>query len=71
MSLQRKILPTLGPAEVKALGREVKNFDQEVWDANCDGVIERANLLEFSQDQRLKEILLGRKEKGDCGDESE
>ena len=54
-----KILATKGPAEAKALGREVKNFDQQVWDANCDGVVERANLLKFSQNQRLKEVLLG------------
>jgi len=36
----------------------VSGFDQEVWDANCDGVVERANLLKFSQDERLKEILV-------------
>ena len=53
-----KILAASGPGEAKALGREVKEFDQEVWDANCDGVVERANLFKFSQNQRLKEILL-------------
>lgn len=36
----------------------VSGFDQEVWDANCDGVVERANLFKFSQDERLKGILL-------------
>ena len=40
-----KILATKGPGEAKALGREVKNFDQPLWDENCDGVVERANLL--------------------------
>ena len=54
-----KILATKGPAEAKALGREVKNWDQQVWVENCDGVVERGNLLKFSQNQRLKEILLG------------
>ena len=54
-----KILATKGPGEAKALGREVKNFDQQLWDANCDGVVERANLLKFSQNQRLKDVLLG------------
>ncbi|KAL2045522.1 hypothetical protein N7G274_001950 [Stereocaulon virgatum] len=55
----KKLLATSGPGESKALGRQVKNFDQEVWDANCGGVVERANLLKFSQDERLKGILLG------------
>ena len=54
-----KILASQGPGEAKAFGREVSNFDQEVWDANCEGVVERANLLKFSQDERLKEVLLG------------
>ena len=54
-----KILATSGPAEAKALGREVSNFDQEVWDGNCDGVVEKGTLLKFQQDQRLKSILLG------------
>ena len=58
-----KILATKGPAQAKALGREVKNFDQQVWDANCDGVVERANLLMLSQNQRLKEILLGKEDR--------
>lgn len=58
-AIAEKILATSGPAEAKALGREVSNFDQQVWDGNCDGVVERGNLLKFQQDQRLKDILLG------------
>ena len=56
--IAEKILATSGPAEAKALGREVSNFDQEVWDENCDGVVEKGNLLKFQQDQKLKDILL-------------
>lgn len=58
-TIAEKILASEGPGEAKALGRQVSNFDQGVWDANCDGVVERANLLKFSQDERLKGILLG------------
>ena len=53
-----KILASKTPGEAKTLGREVSDFDQEVWDANCDGVVERANLLKFSQDERLRGILV-------------
>ena len=38
-AVAEKILATSGPGEAKALGREVKNSDREVWDANCDGVV--------------------------------
>lgn len=56
-SIAEKILATSGPEEAQALGDKVKHFDQEVWDANCDGPVERANLVKFSQDERLKEFL--------------
>ena len=58
-STAEKILATPGPAEVKAFGRAVKNFDQDTWDSNCDAVVERGNFLKFSQDKQLGDILLG------------
>ena len=54
-----KILAAPSPAEAKALGRAIKNFDQDTWDANCDALVERGNFLKFSQDKRLGGILLG------------
>ena len=47
------------PAEAKTLGREVKNFKQEIWDANCDRVVESGNFLKFSQNEKCKAALLG------------
>ena len=58
-----KILSCETPAEAKQLGREVKGFDQEVWDHECDKVVEDANWLKFSQDKRLAEVLTGTGEK--------
>jgi len=58
-AVAEKILVTKGPGEIKALGRGVSNFDHDVWNANCDGVVERANFLKFSQDKRLKKMLMG------------
>ena len=55
----KKILAASGPAEAKALGREVKNFDQATWERHCDAIVERGNFLKFSQNERLKGILLG------------
>ena len=43
----------------RRLGREVRNFDLEVWKKNADRVVEDANYLKFSQNEDLKEVLLG------------
>lgn len=47
------------PSRAKALGREVRNFDLEVWKREADGVVEEGNLRKFGQSEELKEILLG------------
>ena len=46
----------------KAFGSDllqVRNFDREGWDKNCDVVVERGNLLKFTQHEDLKKVLLG------------
>jgi ribA/ribD-fused uncharacterized protein len=54
-----KILKAETPAQAKTFGREVKSFQQQAWDSNCDRVVEEGNLLKFSQNTRLKDILIG------------
>lgn len=54
-----KILDTQTPAEAKTLGRQVKSFKQEVWDAECDRVVEQGQFLKFGQNEELKKVLLG------------
>ncbi|KAK5126016.1 hypothetical protein LTR85_011371 [Meristemomyces frigidus] len=52
------------PAEAKALGRKVRNFDQNKWDASCDRIVEEGNYLKFSQDERMKRVLVGTEARG-------
>ncbi|KAF2625526.1 GroES-like protein [Macroventuria anomochaeta] len=47
------------PAKAKQLGREVRNFQQKIWDDNCDRVVEEGNYAKFKRNEKLKEILLG------------
>lgn len=47
------------PSRAKALGREVRNFDGEVWKGEADRVVEEANLRKFEQNEELKGVLLG------------
>ena len=58
ISTFEKILATEYPKDVKALGREVKNFDAEIWDKNKFEIVKNANFLKFSQDEALKKFLL-------------
>jgi ribA/ribD-fused uncharacterized protein len=37
----------------------VKNFEQQEWEERCDGIVEEGNYVKFSQDERLKGVLLG------------
>lgn len=52
------ILHCKTPAEAKTYGRQVRNFNQTLWDAACDAVVQRGNLLKFSQNAELGKILL-------------
>ena len=54
-----KILAAKHPSEAKRLGRKVKNFDQEKWNANADRIVEEGNWAKFSQLEELKKVLLG------------
>jgi hypothetical protein len=54
----QKIVAEESPKNVKALGREVKNFDPELWDQNKYEIVKHGNLLKFSQDGALKRFLL-------------
>ena len=53
-----KILASSTPAEAKSLGREVKGFNQKLWDEKCDGIVEQGNFLKFSQVENCRKALL-------------
>lgn len=47
------------PSRAKALGREVKNFDLDVWKREADRVVEEGNVRKFGQRDGLRAVLLG------------
>lgn len=57
-----KILKTNNPSEQKRLGRNVKNFNEDIWNNNSERIVYNGNLLKFSQNPMLKEILLDTKD---------
>lgn len=57
------ILESKTPRDAKALGRLVKNFNKELWDAECERVVYQGNLLKFTQNSNLLEKLLAFQDK--------
>jgi len=58
-----QILAATTPIEVKALGRQVKNFDEETWKENRYRIVKEGNILKFTQHSDLREKLLATKGK--------
>lgn len=53
-----KIMKSTSPKEIKDLGREVKNFNQEVWDKYKFNIVMMGNFCKFNQNIGLKNLLL-------------
>lgn len=53
-----KIMAADDPRTIKALGREIKGFEQKKWNANKYQIVLKGNLAKFSQNEELKEYLL-------------
>lgn len=45
-------------ATVKALGRKVSNFDNEIWEANRERIVLEGSLHKFRQNPELRQSLL-------------
>lgn len=53
-----QILSSTKPAEIKKLGRQVKNYDEETWKTNRLPLAERGLLEKFKQDDSALTALL-------------
>lgn len=56
--MMARILKADSPKEQKALGRKVKKFVPTIWAKYCTQIVHKNNLLKFSQNNYLKNILL-------------
>lgn len=52
-----KILCTSKPGACKKLGRQVQNFDQDVWSKHAIDIVYDGCLLKFRQNKEMKEFL--------------
>jgi ribA/ribD-fused uncharacterized protein len=53
-----QIMIELNPKKQKALGRKVKNWDEKKWKSRREEIVLAASLAKFSQNEKLKQILL-------------
>lgn len=53
-----KIVNANTPSEAKSLGRQVKNFDEAIWNEHKFDIVVKGNLLKFSQNQALQDYLI-------------
>ncbi len=51
--IAENILQTSNPGKQKALGRKVKNFDNQIWESNCKQIVYEANFLKFTQNSNI------------------
>ncbi|HEX9063368.1 MAG TPA: NADAR family protein [Clostridia bacterium] len=56
-----EIMESKHPKQIKELGRKVKNFNEKVWEQKRYSIILNGNYAKFIQNERLKEFLLGTK----------
>ena len=61
--IYEKIIIAKSPAEAKSLGRQVRNFNETVWDTKRFEIVVEGSLQKFSQHKDLKEFLLNTKER--------
>lgn len=54
----KQILKSRDPKTMKALGRKVKNFDEEIWKENRVDIVKNGNMAKFSQNKTLRTVLI-------------
>lgn len=48
------IMKAKHPKEMKAFGRAVQSFDNEVWERHCYDIVKRGNMAKFEQNPELR-----------------
>ncbi|WP_419904709.1 NADAR family protein [Kiloniella sp.] len=54
----QKIITARNPGAAKAFGRQVKGFNEEIWQEHRFDIVVKASLLKFGQNPELKDFLI-------------
>ena len=55
--MYQKIMRTNKPKLQKLYGRKVRNFDERIWNLECEKIMYDANLCKYLQNEYLKKLL--------------
>ena len=58
LNIHEQIVNCSKPGKAKELGRQVKDFDQKIWEAHRFDIVVRGNYHKFSQNSELSEFLM-------------
>lgn len=61
--IYEQVIMAKSPAEAKALGRQVRNFDEATWNNKRFEIVLKGSLEKFTQHEDLKAFLLNTKER--------
>ncbi|WP_369813914.1 NADAR family protein [Tenacibaculum sp. MAR_2010_89] len=56
--IRQKIIECKSPAAAKKLGRQVENFNSDIWNSHRFQIVVNGNYAKFSQNSALKEFLI-------------
>ncbi|KKE82485.1 NADAR family protein [Pseudoalteromonas luteoviolacea] len=59
----KRVLSAKTPGAAKAIGREVRGFEQKVWESKRFGIVVNANLAKFSQNPALRAFLINTRDR--------
>jgi ribA/ribD-fused uncharacterized protein len=56
--MEQKILDSSDPSTAKAMGRKVRNFNNDIWNQKCFDIVVKGNTAKFTQNVELKNVLV-------------
>ncbi|MFT5823975.1 MAG: ribA/ribD-fused uncharacterized protein [Crocinitomix sp.] len=56
--IEKKIMNSNSPKEIKSLGQKVRNFKQDIWDKVKYSIVLTGNYYKFSQNKEMRDFLL-------------
>lgn len=59
----QEIMNSTDPRKIKALGRKVRDFDEEIWNSRKYSIVLRGSYQKFIQDKKMREFLLSTEKK--------